>query len=177
MARATSLACSRWVRALAASMSVRHRVAVVDHDDIERRLAAEGGEGGLFAPHRPGEGEAQEEQDEAARGQQKPLFETETAAVFPHGAKEEFHRRPGDGLKAPAVEDVDDDRDGCEQRPGGDKAGTNKAESEDGGEGKAHHEFYFIDAERLARKPLNETSRGSPVFMRVKSMCIPRHIF
>ena len=32
-------------------------------------------------------------------------------------------------------------------------------------------------AARVARKPLSATSSGSPLFMRVKSMCIPRHSF
>ena len=32
-------------------------------------------------------------------------------------------------------------------------------------------------ADRVARKLLSVTSSISPLFMRVKSMCIPRHIF
>src|SRR5580658_1245847 len=39
-----------------------------------------------------------------------------------------------------------------------------------------HLFLHFIVAARLARNPLSVTSSGSPVFIRTKSMCMPRQI-
>src|SRR4051794_17469911 len=37
--------------------------------------------------------------------------------------------------------------------------------------------FHFILAERVARNPLSARSSESPLLKRLKSICIPRHIF
>ena len=96
-------------------------IAVVDDEDIERGMPAKLGHHPVFAAHGPGEGDAEQRDQQAPGCQQKPLLEFQPAAVFPHRPQQEFHRRPRHLLEPPAVEQMDDDRNGDQRQAGPDK--------------------------------------------------------
>src|SRR5581483_4984688 len=91
------------------------------------------------------------------------------AAVLLHRPQQKIHRLPRDGLVAAAVEDVDDDRDRHRGQPGPEKGPGDEPDGEMG-----ERQVHLILAARVARKPLRAPSSDSPLFMRAKSMCMPR---
>lgn len=59
-----------------------------------------------------GDGGGEEQDDEAARGEEDPLLDAESAALAAEGLHQEAHGGPGDGLAALAHEEMDEDGDG-----------------------------------------------------------------
>ena len=126
----------------------------------------------LGLQHRPGNGCKQEENHRNPARKQNELFDANPAAVTLDRQLQVRHRRPFDLAESPAIEQVNNHRDRCEQHP---------PEQRRIVKGKTHHSckvadrpnsylFTCIERALACRNKLSEFARSSFVRSRIWSM-------
>jgi hypothetical protein len=93
-----------------------HAVAAVEHEDVVAGAAEQRRDAGVVQ-QRPRERERERDRDQAPQQQQQQVLGAQAAPLLLVRGEQELHRRP---LPAPVtlpVQQVDDQRDGEQQRP------------------------------------------------------------
>ncbi len=94
----------------AVALLIAHGIGIVPEND-DGAIFGDGAEGIIF-PEDLGDGGGEDEQRQAAQGQQKPTLEAEAAGIAALGGEEEIHGGPEEDAELALVEEVDDDGDG-----------------------------------------------------------------